>query len=121
MMSPNVEDSTFGQITVDGEVYEHDVLIRLSGKVKKRKKKLSKQVHGTSHIVSLEEVEYVYEEGCQTLVLGTGQYDQVRLSPEASRFLVKRNITCILQPTPQAVQTYNSINGPRVGLFHVTC
>jgi hypothetical protein len=29
-------------------VFEHDVIIRLNGKVKRRKKKLSKAVYGTS-------------------------------------------------------------------------
>ena len=120
-MLPEVQDSTFGQITVDGEVYRHDILIRLSGKVKKRKKKLSKQVYGTSHIISLDEIEYDYEDGCQILIVGTGQYDRVRLSPEASRFLAKRNVTCILQPTPQAVETYTNTTEPKIGLFHVTC
>ena len=120
-MSPKVEDTSFGQITVEGEVYQRDILIRLSGKVKKRKKKLSKQVYGTSHTISLEEVEHIFEKGCRTLIVGTGQYDQVRLSPEASRFLVKRNVSCILQPTPQAVETYNTTEEPKVGLFHVTC
>ena len=36
-----IENTTFGSITVDGKTYEHDVLIRLSGEVVKRKKKLS--------------------------------------------------------------------------------
>jgi hypothetical protein len=50
------------------------VLIRLSGKVKKRKKKLSKQVYGTSHTLSVAEAEHVYEKGCKKLIVGTGQY-----------------------------------------------
>jgi hypothetical protein len=33
--------TTFGTITIDGKTYEHDVIIRLSGEVVKRKKKLS--------------------------------------------------------------------------------
>ena len=36
------EGSEFGNITIDGKTYEHDVIIRLSGKVKKRQKKLRK-------------------------------------------------------------------------------
>jgi hypothetical protein len=46
-----------------GELYGHDVVIRLSGKVKKRKKKLSKAKYGTSHKVSLEEAEHIFEVG----------------------------------------------------------
>ena len=37
-----IEGTTFGAITIDGKTYEHDVIIRLSGEVVKRKKKLSR-------------------------------------------------------------------------------
>ena len=38
-----IEGTTFGTITIDGKTYEHDVIIRLSGEIVKRKKKLSKK------------------------------------------------------------------------------
>jgi hypothetical protein len=37
------ERTTFGTITIDGKIYVHDVIIRLSGEVAKRRKKLSKK------------------------------------------------------------------------------
>ncbi len=37
-----IDDTEFGSITIAGRTYEHDVVIRLSDKVVKRKKKLSK-------------------------------------------------------------------------------
>ena len=39
-----IEKTTFGTITIDGKTYEHDVVMRLSGEVVKRKKKLSRKV-----------------------------------------------------------------------------
>ena len=33
---------------MDGKTYEHDVVVRLTGEVVKRKKKLSKKYYGTS-------------------------------------------------------------------------
>ena len=39
-----IERTTFGTITIDGKTYEHDVIIRLSGEVARRKKKLSKKL-----------------------------------------------------------------------------
>jgi len=47
-----IEGTTFGTITIDGKTYEHDVIIRLSGEVVKRKKKLSRKYYGTSHVLS---------------------------------------------------------------------
>ena len=62
-MKRKIDQTTFGSITIAGEVSEHDVIIRLNGKVKKRKKKLSKAIYGTSHIISLDEAKFVYEKG----------------------------------------------------------
>jgi hypothetical protein len=42
-----IEGTTFGTITIAGKTYDHDVVIRLSGEVMKRKKKLSKKYYGT--------------------------------------------------------------------------
>ena len=120
-MLPKVQDSTFGQITVDEDVYRHDILIRLSGKVKKRKKKLSKQVYGTSHTISLDEARHVYEDGAELLVIGTGQYDLVRLSNEAQVYLEKHNCRTELAATPDAIGVWNKAKGKVIGLFHVTC
>jgi hypothetical protein len=85
-----IDSTQFGSITVDGETHAHDVVVRLCGKVEKRKKKLSKKIFGTSHMMSLPEAEFVYEKGSDLLVLGTGQYDNVRLSPEAAKFFERR-------------------------------
>ena len=37
-----IDETEFGSITIAGKTYEHDVVIRLSDKVVKRKKKLSR-------------------------------------------------------------------------------
>ena len=43
-----IDSSQFGAIAVDGKTYEHDVIIRLSGAVEKRRKRLSKEKYGIS-------------------------------------------------------------------------
>jgi hypothetical protein len=68
-----IEGTTFGTITIDGKTYEHDVVIRLSGEVVKRKKKLSKKYYGTSHVLSKDEAKFVFEKGCEQIILGSGQ------------------------------------------------
>jgi hypothetical protein len=47
-----IESTAFGTITIGGKTYNHDVAIRLSGEIVKRKKKLSKKYYGTSHVLS---------------------------------------------------------------------
>ena len=60
-----IDATEFGAVTIDAKTYEHDVVIRLSGKVEKRRKRLSKEKYGTSHIVSKEEARFVFEDGCE--------------------------------------------------------
>jgi hypothetical protein len=120
-MKPRIDKTKFGSITVSGEKYEHDILIRLNGKVEKRKKKLSKKVFGTSHIVSLEEAEYIYEDGAKRFIIGSGQSGMLELSPEADSFFRQKKCTVELLATPQAIHCWNEAESPAVGLFHVTC
>jgi hypothetical protein len=116
-----IENTTFGAITIDGKTYEHDVLIRLSGEVVRRKKKLSKKYYGTSHVLSKEEAKFVFERGCNELIVGSGQMGNVRLSPEAEAYFKKKDCKVLLQPTPVAIQVFNKSDAKKIGLFHVTC
>ena len=54
-----IDATEFGAITINGKTYDHDVIIRLSGAVEKRRKRLSKEMYGTSHIVSKAEAKFV--------------------------------------------------------------
>src|ERR1700737_3586655 len=85
-----IERTTFGTITIDGKTYEHDVIIRLSGEVARRKKKLSKKYYGTSHVLSKDEAEFVFENGCEQLILGSGQMGNGHLSPEVGAFFAEK-------------------------------
>lgn len=116
-----IDSTEFGRIRIDGRTYEHDVIIRLSGEIVKRKKKLSKKYYGTSHTISKEEAEFVYEDGCRRLVLGTGQDDHVRLSKEAAEYFERKGCKVIAQPTPDAIDTFNHSTKKKIGVFHVTC
>jgi hypothetical protein len=120
-MKPRIDRTEFGSITIDGSEIEHDVLIRLSGEIKKRNKKLSKAVFGTSHTISLEEAEYIFEKGAEQLIIGSGQYGMVILSEEASGYFNEKKVRVDLSPTPEAIQYWNSAKGSAIGLFHVTC
>ena len=120
-MRPSIDGTEFGSITILGELYEHDIVIRLSGKVKKRKKKLSKAKYGTSHKVSLEEAEHIFEAGAKSLILGSGQAGNVELSDEAAEYFRKHGCSVQLLPTPQAITAWNAAKGVVIGMFHVTC
>ena len=120
-MKTKTEATSFGSITINGHKFDHDVLIRLDGSIQKRRKKLSKKFYGTSHKISRAEAEFIYEEGAQTLVIGTGQYDRVRLSEEAQEYLDGKGLKVITVATSEAIRLWNDVSGEAIGLFHVTC
>ncbi len=103
-------------------VITHDVIIGLDGEVKKRKKKLSKEVYGTSHTISLAEAKHVYEKGAKLLVFGAGQYLTAKLSDEAAEFFTKHNCKVKVLSTKEAMEAWNKTDEKRkIGLFHITC
>lgn len=120
-MKPKINSTSFGSITVKGETFENDILIRMSGQVEKRKKKLSKKVYGTSHKISLAEAKYVYEKGADKIIIGTGQIGYVELSKKARMFFEEKDLKTKLLRTPKAIILWNKSKGNIIAMFHVTC
>jgi hypothetical protein len=120
-MQPRIDRTQFGSVTIDGKVFEHDVLIRLGGQVEKRKKKLSKAVYGTSHTISLAEAKHLYQKGAVRLLIGAGQHGRIELSEEAAAYLERHRCQVELLPTPEVIAVWNQAEGPVVAMLHVTC
>jgi hypothetical protein len=120
-MKPRIDRTQFGSVTLDGTAFEHDVVIRLGGRVVKRKKKLSKAVYGTSHTISLAEARHVYQKGAARLLIGAGQYGTVGLSDEAAAYLQRHGCQVELLPMPEVIPVWNQAEGAVIGLLHVTC
>jgi hypothetical protein len=120
-MKPMIDRTEFGSITIEGVTYDHDVIIRMTGEIKKRKKKLSKAVYGTSHMISIDEAKFIHKAGAERIIIGSGQYGTVRLSDEAVEYFDKKGCRVDLLPTPAAIELWNGSKGPGTGMFHVTC
>jgi hypothetical protein len=120
-MRPKIDRTRFGSITIEGQDYDRDVIIRLDGQVKKRKKKLSKDLYGTSHVISRGEAEHVYQAGAERLIIGAGQFGRVKLSDEAAGFFQDRNCQVDVMPTKAAMEAWNQAGDGVIGLFHITC
>jgi hypothetical protein len=117
----SIDGTEFGSITIDGKRYDHDVIIHLSGQVEKRHKKLSKAEYGTSHVISKAEAKSILEDGCDLLIVGAGQQGNVHLSPEAIAYFKQRGCRVTVQPTPEAIESFNQSREKKIGLMHVTC
>ncbi len=120
-MKPTINGTGFGYIDVNGERIKYDILIRLDGEVIKRKKKLSKEIYGTSHTISLAEARYTYQESAERLLIGAGQFSRVQLSPEAEEYFIEQGCQVEILSTLDAVQAWNESGENTIGLFHLTC
>ncbi|MBN1639761.1 MAG: hypothetical protein JXA09_00905 [Anaerolineae bacterium] len=120
-MQPHIDVVRFGTVVVDGARYRHDIVISPSGQVKRRSKELSKQRYGTSHTISVAEVEVVWQPGVRQLIVGAGFLGRVRLSPEAEAYLSERECASTIVPVRRAARLWNEAKGGTAGLFHITC
>ena len=121
MKYPIINSTEFGQITVDGIVYDHDIRILVNGEVKKRKKALAKEIYGTSHKIGPKELESVCKGDPEILFIGTGQSGLAELTAEGRELLRERGIQFQTLPTPQIVAPFNDCQKRKVALIHVTC
>jgi len=118
---PVVESGNFGGVKVGGEIYNYDVVIRADGRVKKRRKKLSRREHGTAHKLSAAELEYVCKGDPKFIVIGAGYQGNLSLSEDAQAFLNERGVSYELHPAPEAAAAFNRAPGRKALLFHVAC
>src|SRR5712675_887723 len=79
------------------------------------------KLYGTSHVLSKDEAKFLFEKGCDQVVIGSGQMGNVHLSPEAEAYFERKGCEVVLKPTPGAIQMFNRSRAKRIGLFHLTC
>lgn len=122
-----IEAHSFGSIRIDGEDHDHDVVI-FPERVAKRKKRITKEKHGTSHKFTREEMEEYLEkvgtDQIEKVIVGTGQYGKLGLLDEAKELLEERGIEIVEAKTPKATRLFSEGETPRgqkLGIFHVTC
>ena len=53
------------------------------------------------------EAKFVFEKGCEQLIIGSGQVGNVHLSPEAEAYFAKKGCKVLLQPTHKAIHLFN--------------
>jgi len=84
------------------------------------KEEALKGLYGTSHTLSEDEARFVFEKGCDEIIMGSGQMGNVHLSPEAKAYFEKHGCKVLLKPTAEAITAFNRSHGKKVGLIHVT-
>lgn len=113
----HVDAYSFGQITVNGEEYEND-LIAYPDAVQTGWRRQE------SHILRTGDLQEVLDSAPDHLIVGTGASGRMQLTPETRTDLKNRHIRCTEAPTDEAVQLFNEevekgVNA--AGAFHLTC
>lgn len=111
---------SFGSIQIDGQTYEHDLVID-RGEIKKRKKKPSRKFRDKFGHTPLS-IEEKIPWKCRQLIIGNGFTGALPVMDDVKRKADKRGVELIILPTPKALQRLNkeSTRGANA-ILHVTC
>jgi len=55
-------------------------------------------------MLSEDEGKFLFEKGCDQVVIGSGQMGNVHLSPEAEAYFERKGCEVLLKPTPEAIR-----------------
>lgn len=115
-----IEKFSFGSIQIDGETYEHDVVID-QGEIKKRKKKPSKKFRDKFGHTPLS-IEEKIPWKCRQLIIGNGFSSALPVMDAVKRNAEKRGVELIILPTPKALERLNKESTDDTNaVIHVTC
>ena len=118
--APQIVYTTFGEITVDGETLDHDIVIA-DGIVTKRDKGPSRPRRPEFNHTPLTPDEAIPWD-CEVLVIGTGMHERLPVVPELVAEAQHRGVELVVMPTVDAVAYYNEHERPGMNaVFHVTC
>ena len=110
----------FGEIEVEKERYEHDIVIE-AGKVRKRKKGPSKQYRGQAGHTPLS-IEEKIPWGGNQLIVGTGLYGRLPVMPEVQEEAKRRGIKLVVVPTEEACRLLGDLQSKDAyAILHTTC
>jgi hypothetical protein len=112
------EKFSFGSIQIDGVNHEHDVAID-RGKVRKRKKKPSKQFRDTFGHTPLSIEEKIPWKCCR-LVVGTGT-GALPVMDDVKKEAQRRKIELLILPTNEAIEVLKKSPDGTNAILHVTC
>jgi hypothetical protein len=112
------EEFSFGSIRIDGAVYGHDVVID-RGRVRKRKKKPSKQFRDAFGHTPLS-VEEDIPWKCRRLVIGTGT-GALPVMADVKAEARRRRVKLLILPTVEAIAELQEEPGETNAILHLTC
>ena len=110
---------SFGSIRVDGVTYDHDLIID-RGKVRKRKKAVSRKYRGGYGHTPLSADEDIPWR-CRRLVIGTGAAGALPVMQQVRDEARRRKVDLVALPTAQAIGALAEAGAHTNAILHLTC
>jgi len=106
----------FGRIVIDGNAFTTDVIIFPDRVTDNWWRK-------DGHVLHVADVELIVKEKPEVLMVGTGKYGVMKVSPQTREYIVSKGIELIVEPTDKACEVYNRISQDKkvVAALHLTC
>ena len=111
----------FGWAKYKEQIYEHDIIILSNGKIIPRNEEELKRKFGTMHAVGIEEIQLLAAGSPSVIVIGTGQNGEVKLTSDARQYVLKTGLKVVEGISPKACKYFDTIEGSKSALIHVTC
>jgi hypothetical protein len=121
MKYPKINETAFGEITIDRKQYQHDLYLLADRRIKERDKNIARKRYGTSHKIGKKELKYLCREKPTILFIGTGQSGQARLTSKGKRYLHNHEIKIRTLATPDLIEAWNRSKKCKAALIHITC
>ncbi len=111
-----IDSYSFGKIVIDKKEYTKDVII-FPDRIKDnwwRKK---------GHELHIEDVNEIFQEALEILIVGTGKFGMVKVLPETVNRIESAKIDLIIENTENACKIYNELskNKKVAAALHLTC
>lgn len=120
---PKITKIKFGEIKINGETYEKDVVIE-NGKIRKRKKGPSKEYkksigsNGHTPLTEFEEIPW----DCKVLVIGIGMSKRLPVTDAFKAMAKEKGVELIMLRTPEAIDYFmENYTDEMNAIFHITC
>ncbi len=112
--------TSFGQISIEGKRYDHDVVIE-NGNVRKRQKKPSKTFRNRFGHTPLSAQEDIPWHG-KKLFIGTGAYGSLPIMPEVYKEAKSKGVKVVAIPTIEVCKLVEDYKPTDINaILHVTC
>ena len=111
-----ITDYAFGRITIDDTIFSNDVIIH-------GQEIISEWWRKKGHLVDIDDLKMISLEKGTHLIIGTGYYGMLKISPFLEEYCKKYTIIMESTHTKSAVEIFNSYDASEniIGAFHLSC